>query len=43
MVKRGVPKENVMYFLPPNQVDDVSIIVDAVSRYAAEDEVSVDF
>lgn len=43
MIKRGVPKENVMYFLPPEGVDDVSMSVDAASRFASEDEVEIDF
>jgi hypothetical protein len=42
-IRKGVPRVNVMYFIPPSQIDDVSITVDSVSRYASTDEVAFDF
>ena len=42
-ISKAVPKENVMYFIPPNEIDDVSLTVDAVSSLASGDEIAFDF
>ena len=42
-ISKNVPKENVMYFIPPKEIEDVSITVDAVSSFASSDEIAFDF
>ena len=43
MIKKRVPRENVMYFIPPNQIDELSITVDAASSFASGEEIEFDF
>ena len=43
MIKRKVPKENVMYFIPPDQIDELSITVDSASTFASGDEIEFNF
>lgn len=42
-IRKGVPKENAMYFIPPTEIDDVSITSDSVSRFASGEEIAFDF
>ncbi|PIU40066.1 MAG: hypothetical protein COT00_03640 [Candidatus Omnitrophica bacterium CG07_land_8_20_14_0_80_50_8] len=42
-IRRGLPTENVMYFIPPKVIDDLTISVDAASRSAASDMIEWDF
>ena len=42
-IRKGLPKENVMYFMPPSQINDVGIAVGPVSSYASGDDVAFDF
>ena len=40
---RGVPTENVMYFIPPKDIDDMSINIGASTSFAPGDTIAFDF
>ena len=42
-IRKGLPAENVMYFIPPTLIDEVGIAAGPVSNYASGDEVAFDF
>ncbi len=43
MIKKGVPKEKVMYFIPPNQIKELTVMVDSVSSIASGDDIEFNF